>query len=194
MRKLLLLTALLIPFMGLEAQNENNIEIQRETLIKRFVNAYQQSYEKKQMSFIKHVFSDDALIITQTLEPAKVGNKVKYGGKGKKYKLIAENKKQYVKRLQKIFDTSTRILLNVSGLKIVSHRVHENVYGVTFHQLWLGDGEGTFKDEKNKEGYIFLMIDFTNSEIMPTIQIRTWQPEKAAKEEGVFNLYDFELI
>lgn len=192
--KKFLLIALLMPFIGLCAQNEQNIEIQREFLIRRFVNAYQQAYEKKQMSFIKHVFSDDALIITQTLEPAKAGKKVKYGGKGKKYKLIAENKKQYIKRLQIVFTSSTSIRLNVSGLKIIPHRVHEKVYGVTFRQLWQGDGEGTFKDERNKEGFIFLMIDFTNSETMPTIQIRTWQPEKVAKEEGVFNLYDFELI
>ncbi len=192
--RFLLLATILMPFMNLMAQKEQDIEIQRELLIKRFVNAYQQAYEKEQKIFIKHVFSNDALIITQTLEPAKVGNKVRCGGKGKKYKLIAENKKQYIKRLYKIFDSSTKILLNVSGLKIVPHRVHNKVYGVTFRQLWQGDGEGTFKDEKNKEGYIFLMIDFTNSETMPTIQIRTWQPEKAAKEEGVFNLYDFELI
>ena len=194
MKKILAISILIIFSLATACAQESSEDTQREMLIKRFVNAYQQAYEKKQMPFIKHVFSEDALIITQTLELVKTGNKVHYGGKGKKYKLIVENKKQYVKRLQKIFDSSTNIRLNVSGLKIVQHRIFKKVYGITFRQLWQGDGEGTFKDEKNKEGYIFLMFDFTNSETMPTIQIRTWQPEKAAMDEGIFNLYDFELI
>ena len=187
--------ALFSVFTTAQAQNDAETDAQRRQFLNVFIDAYQQAYEKENTGFLNLIFGEDALILTQTMELKRAEDKI-YFGKGKKYRIIAENKKKYLDRLSKIFLHNENIRLNLSGAKITRHRIYGSLYGVTLHQYlqYSGTGDGLYRNEGDTEGYLFLMVDFSLSETMPTIHIRTWQPEKVAEHEGVFSIYSQDVV
>ena len=76
-------------------------------------------------------------------------------------------------------------------MSVKRHPARPRIYGVTMKQYW---NSSTYSDV----GYLFLMINFEN-ELQPTIEVRTWQPDKYAdsgetiKREEIFKLEDFNI-
>lgn len=164
-------------------------DVRRRMEILDYVEHFRTSYNQKDMSFLRQVFSDDALIITgrviqvQKSEVFPNGNKIIYR---------KQTKQQYLANLARAFKANKYIKVNFDDIKIVAHPTKENVYGVTVHQTW---NSSRYSDE----GYVFMIWDFTNED-SPKIHVRTWQPDyidKAHKqklpENEVFDLGDFDL-
>lgn len=162
--------------------------------IEDFIDTYQAAYEKEEIEYISDFFSTDALIITETKQLIKSGAEIApRSTKKRPYKLIVEDKKEYIERLKQVFAQDVNIKLSISGKKVVQHSLYPEIYGVSFLQMW-----NTQNDSDNLEskmlGYIFLMIDFKNNENQPIIHVRTWQPKeniKAPKDK--YNLIDFRI-
>lgn len=171
-------------------QNKVEIsDIRRRMEILDYVEHFRTSYNQKDMSFLRQVFSDDALIITGKVikvTPSEVfpnGTKITYR---------KQSKQQYLSNLDRAFKNTRYIHVSFDDIKIVAHPTRANVYGVTVHQSW---DASNYSDE----GYVFMVWDFTN-EYEPKIHVRTWQPDYLDRSSGirinpddVFTLGDFTL-
>ena len=167
---------------------------QRRLFIEDFIDTYKAAYEKKEIEYISDFFSTDALIITETKQLIKKGAEiVPYSTKKRPYKLIVEDKKEYIERLRHIFEQEKQIKLSVAGKRVVQHSLYPEIYGVSFLQMWT-DQRGTDNLESKMPGYVFLMIDFKKNENQPIIHVRTWQPQDNVKSpKDKYNLMDFRV-
>lgn len=169
-------------------------DARRRMFIDDFLATYEAAYEKMEIEYIENFFSDDALIITETKQLSKCGEEmVPLSTKKRPYKLIVEDKKQYIQRLKELFEQNIKIKLSMSGVRIVQHSLYPEIFGVSFLQMWLDQNYGD-NLENQMPGYVFLMIDFKQNELTPIIHVRTWQPENnVTSPKDKFNLMDFRI-
>lgn len=187
-----LLAVCISPCMAQDSPEE--IENRRQLFIEDFLQEYQSAYEKERLDYISDFFSSDALIITETKQLSKCGEEMApISSKKRPYRLIVEDKKEYIRRLSDIFEQNIKIKLSMSGVRIVRHALYPEIFGVSFLQLWLDQLNGD-NLENQMPGYIFFMIDFRGSELTPVIHVRTWQPkDNITKPQDKFNLMDFRI-
>lgn len=180
-----------LPIIAQETCEEK--DARRRAFIDNFISTYEAAYEKKEIEYIKNFFSDDALIITETMKLKPIGSKeiIPSVRKSRPYQTIVEDRVEYIRRLQTVFDANILIKLSIGGKKIRQHAKYPEIYGVNFTQIW------NAKDNSNNlegqmPGFVFLMVDFKYGEQTPVIHIRTWQPkENIEKEQDKYFLRDF---
>lgn len=173
-------------------ETEEAKDVRRRAFIDNFISTYEAAYEKKEIEYIKNFFSDDALIITETMKLKPIGSKeiIPSVRKNRPYQTIVENRVEYIRRLQSIFDANILIKLSIAGKKIRQHSKYPEIYGVNFTQIWNATNSNNL--ESQMPGFVFLMIDFKYGEQTPVIHIRTWQPkENIEKEQDKYFLRDF---
>lgn len=182
--------------MQLEKHNYNNVivnGVKEEDLVRRqmildFIEVFRTAYNRKDIGYLKQVYSDDALIITGTVlkkkERAKDDNLMLKGLGGQQYQLVVQNKKEYIAKLQKIFGRNSYINIKFEEVSVIQHPTRDKIYGVTLKQYW---NTSTYSDI----GWLFLMINFEDP-MNPSIEVRTWQPNEYEGREitrdEVFNL------
>ena len=167
----------------------------RRARIDEFISNYKAAYQKEEIEYIRDFFSNDALIITETGKLLHaVSEMVPNSTKSRPYKTVIEDKKKYIERLNHYFLTSGGITLGISDPIITRHPKYTEIYGINFFQVWEDIG-GEKNLEKDMPGYIFLMIDFKESETEPIIHVRTWQPKQnISKPADKYTLTDFRII
>ena len=194
MKKISLLLFVLFSMIPLLAQETaEQKDARRRAFIDNFLATYEAAYEKKKIEYIENFFSDDALIITETMKLKPTGSKeiVPSTKKNRPYQTIVENRKEYIKRLKGIFDSNTSIKLSIARKPYRQHAKYPEIYGVNFSQIWK-DQNGGDNLESQMPGFVFLMIDFKHSETTPIIHVRTWQPkDNIEKEQDKYFLRDF---
>lgn len=200
MKKTLIITLALLAVLPILAQETaEQKDARRRAFIDDFLATYEAAYEKKEIEYIKNFFSDDALIITETRKLKPTGSKeivpstrkVSVSGKVRPYQTIVENRLEYIRRLQGVFDANISIKLNIAGKRIRQHAKYPEIYGVNFIQIWK-DQNGGNNLENQMPGFVFLMIDFKHGEQTPVIHVRTWQPkDNIEKEQDKYFLRDF---
>lgn len=164
-------------------------DFRRRQIILNFVENFRTSYNRKDIDFIKQVFSDNALIIVGRVlkQDDKSSNYLENNFEAKKVEYLRFSKNEYIERLRdKIFPMNKYIEVKYNDIEIIQHRLHKNIYGVTLNQHW-------FSSSYSDKGYLFLMIDFKN-ENNPLIHVRAWQPEQFTEPDSVISLGDFEII
>lgn len=194
MKKTLIITLALLAVLPILAQETaEQKDARRRAFIDDFLATYEAAYEKKEIEYIKNFFSDDALIITETMKLKPTGSKetIPSARKTRPYQTIVENRIDYIRRLQCIFDANISIKLSIAGKKIRQHAKYPEIYGVNFTQIWK-DQNGGDNLESQMPGFVFLMIDFKHGEQTPVIHVRTWQPkDNIEKEQDKYFLRDF---
>lgn len=194
MKKTLIITLALLAVLPILAQETaEQKDARRRAFIDDFFATYEAAYEKKEIEYIKNFFSDDALIITETMKLKPTGSKetIPSARKTRPYQTIVENRIDYIRRLQRIFDANISIKLSIAGKKIRQHAKYPEIYGVNFTQIWK-DQNGGDNLESQMPGFVFLMIDFKHGEQTPVIHVRTWQPkDNIEKEQDKYFLRDF---
>lgn len=194
MRRIISIGLTLVTVLSLCAQETaEQKDARRRAFIDDFLATYEAAYEKKEIGYIKSFFSDDALIITETKKLKPTGSKetIPSTRKTRPYQTIVENRKEYIRRLQSIFDANISIKLSIAGKKIRQHAKYPEIYGVNFTQIWK-DQNGGNNLESQMPGFVFLMIDFKHGEQTPVIHVRTWQPkDNIKKEQDKYFLRDF---
>lgn len=194
MKKVIFITMIsLIGLSGFAQENSEQIDSKRRMFIEDFLATYEAAYEHKEIEYIEQFFSDDALVITETKKLLPTGNKelVPSTRKVRPYETIIENRREYIERLRGIFDSNQSIKLSIAGLRIRQHKKYPEIYGVNFSQLWK-DQDGGDNLENQMPGFVFLMIDFKQSDQTPIIHVRTWQPESNIEnEQDKYYLRDF---
>lgn len=188
-------------YVALELHNYRNVivdgvaveDFMRRQIILDFVENFRTAYNRKDLDYLRQVFSNDALIITgKVLKKKDKGNDLMNKSLGAtKVLQTVMNKEQYMKNLQKVFGRNSYIDVKFEEMSVKRHPARERIYGVTMKQYW---NSSTYSDV----GYLFLMINFEN-ELQPTIEVRTWQPDKYAdtgetiKRDEIFKLEDFNI-
>lgn len=177
----------------LMAQKQSDLDYARRQIIVDFIENFRTAYNRKDNAMLNSVFSDKALIITGRVVKEKpnsdltrltlTNNRVVY---------IKQTKQEYLTKLAQVFKTVKFINVKFSDIEIVEHPKFDSIYGVTLKQSWR-------TDRYHDEGYLFLMIDFRDSD-NPLIQVRTWQPYKDAagnivtQKDEVFHLGSFRIV
>lgn len=194
MKKIVIMILALMAVMPMCAQETaEQKDARRRAFIDDFLATYEAAYEKKEIEYIKNFFSDDALIITETMKLKPTGSKetIPSARKTRPYQTVVENRVEYIGRLKRIFDANISIKLSIAGKRIRQHAKYPEIYGVNFTQIWK-DQNGGDNLESQMPGFIFLMIDFKHGEQTPVIHVRTWQPkDNIEKEQDKYFLRDF---
>ena len=166
-------------------------EIARRQEILSYVEQFRTAYNEKDTTFLKNIFSEDALIITGTVTKVK-----KTDGAGITYNKVTykkQGKQEYINNLKRSFAANKWINVRFDEVKVVKHPnpKMEGFYGVTVHQLYANSSG------YNDDGYLFMLWDFRDKNQVQ-IHVRTWQPrwmntaktEEIAQEE-IFTPGDF---
>lgn len=194
MKRIVIIVFAILSVFPMRAQEtEEQKDARRRVFIDDFLATYEVAYEKKEIEYIKNFFSDNALIITETMKLKPTGSKetIPSTRKTRPYQTIVENRMEYIRRLQDVFDADISIKLSIAGKKIRQHAKYLEIYGVNFSQIWK-DQNGGDNLESQMPGFVFLMIDFKESETNPVVHVRTWQPkDNIEKEQDKYFLRDF---
>ena len=162
------------------ASNKDWSEGVRMQLI-NFLENYKTAYALKRLDYIEKIFSDDALIITGRLTQVVNTHDIRYlNNKIVKYNKLS--KIQYLKNLRYSFGANEYINLRFADNIVKQSGKTNEVYGIQIKQDY-------FSTHYGDSGYLFLLIDFTDS-IAPQIHVRTWQPEKNA-DGSIYGLPHF---
>ncbi len=174
---------------ALTKQAENDImnasatwpEVSRWAILS-FMEDYQTAFALKRTDYISSIFSDDALIITGTvLKKAEDSDQVNdLAGKTVKFNNNNDvtynqfTKKEYIERLQKIFDKREYVHLtfenNVTkSIAMPSVIQRGAAFGIEIKQRYTSSG---YSDV----GYLTLVLDTRGQ--LPIIHVRLWQPDK----------------
>lgn len=159
-------------------------DLRRRSMVVDFVEQFRTAYNRKDLGFLKDIFSDDALIIT-----GKVIQRTSSDGSIKlkpDIQYTSYSKEQYIDNLTKVFERNARINIVFEDVKVNKHRENDDIYGVKLIQHWNASG---YSDK----GYLFLIWDFSNED-KPQIHVRTWQPFEETAKEKVFDLADFNVM
>lgn len=170
-------------------------DARRQAFIKDFIDYYRAAYQKEKISYIEEFFSNDALIITETKQLIKSGSEIiPSSNKKRPYHSLVENRKQYISRLKEYFKTNDKINIGISNVIIKRHPKYPEIYGVHFFQIWNDSGAAKIL-ENQMPGYIFMMIDFRDNELEPTVHVRTWQPkDNITTPADKYTLSDFRIL
>jgi len=148
-----------------------------------FMENYKTAYALKRIDYIEKIFSDDALIITGRQTKVNSSPESQYLN-NTIVKYNKQTKAEYLKKLKYSFASNEFINLRFADntVKRSGNKNATNVYGIQIKQDYFSANYGD-------TGYLFLLIDFTDS-LAPQIHVRTWQPEKNA-DGSIYGLSDF---
>ncbi|MBN2834701.1 MAG: nuclear transport factor 2 family protein [Candidatus Delongbacteria bacterium] len=185
-------------YISLEAHQVSNIlsnsisvtEFRRRQIILDFIENFRTAYNRKDIQFLKNVYSDDALIISGKVIKTKPGDDRIYNMSSEKIIYTKQTKSEYLGKLDRIFKTNSYINIKFDEIEIQQSKKYPEIYGVTLKQYW---NTSRYSDI----GYLFLMIDFSD-ENNPIIHVRTWQPDKypngtELSKDELFNLGMFNI-
>lgn len=177
----------------LMAQKQSDLDYARRQIIVDFIENFRTAYNRKDNAMLNSVFSDKALIITGRVVKEKPNSDLtRLTLNNNRVVYIKQTKQEYLMKLAQVFKTVKFINVKFSDIEIVEHPKFDSIYGVTLKQSWR-------TDRYHDEGYLFLMIDFRDSD-NPLIQVRTWQPYKDAagnivtQKDEVFHLGSFRIV
>lgn len=189
------LSFLLLSLLSFCYSYSNDKDARRRAFIEDFIKYYQTAYQKKEIAYIEQFFSNDALIITETKELIPVGSEIiPTSNKKRPYHSLIEDRKKYVERLRQYFNENKDILIGISNKLIINHPKYPEIYGIHFFQNWEDSGVNDIL-ENTMDGYVFLMIDFRDNEMEPTVHVRTWQPKTNITDPSdKYSLTDFRIL
>lgn len=160
-------------------------DLERRQQILDYVEQFRTAYETKDTTFMRQVFSEDALIVTGKVIKQKTMDGMRIDKE--KITYIRQTKNEYLTNLKRVFRANKRIRVTFDEVEIMVHPTNNKLYGVTLKQGYTSD---TYHDD----GYLFMYWNF-NNERRPEIMVRTWQPGlingKPLSRDQVFGLGDF---
>lgn len=175
--------------------NEDTLDSKRRVFIEDFILTYEVAYERENLTYIEQIFSNDALILTETKELIKYGEQmIPISSKVRPFKTMVEDKQTYLERLRNIFKQHEKIRLAVANQRIMRHPKYGDIYGVSFFQQWMEVGDESEHLEGQMPGYVFLLVDFRTKGLNPIIHVRTWQPQSnITSKQDLYSIGDFKI-
>jgi hypothetical protein len=149
----------------------------RKQRILEFVERFRTAYNEKDITYLKTVFSNNAIIITgKVIKEQQNSDQVLKGNlNSERIEYVIQSKERYLERLKVVFTVNKYISVKFDEIEVTQHPRYPEIYGVTLKQDW-------HTTNYSDKGYVFLLIDFKNED-EPLIHIRTWQPDKFKGKE-----------
>lgn len=150
-------------------------------ILTEFLENYKTAYSLKRLDYLRQVFDDNAVIITGKVVTRPTGT----DDSGRQYlnnkyvQLTRQSKEQYLRNLERCFDSNEFINIRFAENDIVKAGVGGEVYGIQIKQDYYSSNYGD-------TGYLFLMVDL-NDPKQPIIKVRVWQPERDPDFKGLPN-------
>ena len=150
-------------------------------ILTEFLENYKTAYSLKRLDYLRQVFDDNAVIITGKVVTRPEGT----DDAGRKYlnnkyvQLTRQSKEQYLRNLERCFESNEFINIRFAENDIVKAGVGGEVYGIQIKQDYYSSNYGD-------TGYLFLMVDL-NDPKQPVIKVRVWQPERDPDFKGLPN-------
>lgn len=170
-------------------------DLARRQVILDFIEVFRTAYNRKDITYLNQVYSNDALIITGKVlkkkDPKKDQSNMMSTLGNVQVEYQIQSKEQYIEKLKKTFKRNSYINIKFEDVSVIKHSKRPNIYGVTLKQHW---NSSTYSDV----GWLFLMINFEDS-LNPSIEVRTWQPNMfddgthERTRDEVFNLSNFNI-
>ena len=142
-------------------------------VLAEFLENYKTAYALKRLDYIRSIFDDNAVIITGkvvTRQTEALGEMGSEYLNNKFVQLTRQNKEQYIRNLERCFESNEYINIRFANNDIVKAGVGGEVYGIQIKQDYYSTNYGD-------TGYLFLMVDLNNPK-QPVIKVRSWQPER----------------
>jgi len=160
--------------------SEQNIieDINLRLTVLDFIENFRTAYNRKDLSFIETVFSENAVIIVgkEVKQKPNTDRALRTSLSTAQFEYQVKNKLQYISSLKNVFKMNKYVSVLFDDIEVICHpNPKYRVYGVTLKQNWRS-GNNTASDYMDI-GYVFLLIDFEDPD-KPVITVRTWQPEK----------------
>ena len=147
-------------------------DLRRRQQVVGFVDNFRTAYNRKDLAYLKQVFSEDALIIVGN------GKKLERSSDGlPNYEYVVKDKATYITSLQGVFNNNKYINVKFSEIEVLQPYRNKNLYCVTLRQEW---NSSNYSDI----GWLFLMIDFKNED-KPLIWVRAWDHEGVPRDERI---------
>lgn len=155
-------------------------DARRRNEILKFVEDFRNYYIEKDITSLRKIYSDDALIITGKVITRKEGGD--FGAKVKKRtQFTVQDKEGYLRNMETLFRNNRYIDVQFEDIMISPSNsgAMKNYYGVNLMQHWKSVNKNgkTYQDT----GYLFLLWDF--NEEPPVVHVRAWQPKDIPDEE-----------
>ncbi|HBC28080.1 MAG TPA: hypothetical protein DC006_00005, partial [Prevotellaceae bacterium] len=128
---------------------------------------FRTAYTRRDLPFLRQVFSDRALIIVGSVVSSAAQQDGAQGADMVRYSV--RTKEEYLERLERVFQANRKINVLFSDFSILRHPTMDGIYGVQLRQRYQSD-------RYSDDGYLFLLWDFRKPG-RPLIHVRTWQPE-----------------
>lgn len=150
-------------------------------ILTEFLENYKTAYSLKRLDYLRQVFDDNAVIITGKVVTRPEGG----DDSGRRYlnnkyvQLTRQSKEQYLRNLERCFESNEFINIRFAENDIVKAGVGGEVYGIQIKQDYYSSNYGD-------TGYLFLMVDL-NDPKQPIIKVRVWQPERDPDFKGLPN-------
>lgn len=128
---------------------------------------FRTAYTRRDLPFLRQVFSDRALIIVGSVVSSAAQQDGAQGADMVRYSV--RTKEEYLERLERVFQANRKINVQFSDFCILRHPTMDGIYGVQLRQRYQSD-------RYSDDGYLFLLWDFRKPD-RPLIHVRTWQPE-----------------
>ena len=142
-------------------------------ILAEFLENYKTAYALKRLDYIRSIFDDNAVIITGKVLTRQTNAQGEMGGEylnNKYVQYTRQSKEQYLRNLERCFDSNEYINIRFANNDIVKAGVGGEVYGIQIKQDYYSANYGD-------TGYLFLMVDL-NDPKKPIIKVRSWQPER----------------
>ena len=160
-------------------KNSFSVEDRDERLrIVKFVQQFKMAYNKKDISFLENIFSEDALIITGHRVLKKSDEHSTPPG----WEYTIQNKTQYLNGLRRVFKNNAyvNVEFDENSMNITRNAAKPHLYGVTVTQRY---NSSNYSDV----GKLTMIWNFKDPE-NPQINVRVWQAPDDPKE---FKVTDF---
>lgn len=173
-------------FRNIMSNANGELDEARRQIVNKFLEQVRTAYNRKDLSYLKQVYSDDALIITGRELKKKVTSKKDEQGMhlnvSSQVEYTKKGKAEYLAGLQRLFSNNAYINVDFENVEIRPHpnpEFRDNVYCVSLEQDWTSQSAKANPSSKyHDEGYLFLMIDFHDQD-RPEIEIRVWQSKES---------------
>lgn len=142
-------------------------------ILAEFLENYKTAYALKRLDYIRSIFDDNAVIIIGKVVTRQTSAYGEVGGEylnNKYVQYTRQSKEQYMRNLERCFDSNEFINIRFANNDIVKAGVGGEVYGIQIKQDYYSTNYGD-------TGYLFLMVDL-NDPKQPVIKVRSWQPER----------------
>ena len=175
--------ALLNNRLSIPKEESQVYDTRRRNEILKFVEDFRNYYIEKDITSLRQIYSDDALIIT-----GKVTYTRKEGGDfaskiQKRTTYTKQDKEGYLNNLAALFRNNRYIDVQFEDIMISPSNsdAMPNYYGVNLVQHWKSKNKAGKVYEDT--GYLFLLWDF--NEDPPVVHVRAWQPQDTPDEDFI---------